>query len=111
MMEPSDEMYRLGQSPKASNSSNGGSINYRDEDCPKRGVGLSHTQDGMYCRECGVMLVVRGKDAGPFQKAIADSAILSKQARCAYMLCNEKADCRLEVESLDGRVAMVPICF
>lgn len=38
-------------------------MEFRDQQCPKRAAGLSHTQDGsMYCTHCKQMTIKRGPD-------------------------------------------------
>ena len=82
---------------------------FRDEQCPKRGPGLTHTQDGsIYCTHCGTMVFVRGSEPGPFVTLIAQSELMSGKATCVFLVCKEKA----EVLILLARDQhQVPVCY
>lgn len=90
----------------------GPGLSFRDEQCPKRAPGLSHTQDGsIYCVHCGAMVAVRGSEPGSFEQAVQNAAFIAGGVRCAFLLCSTNADIAMDVVSQpNGERATYPLC-
>ncbi len=91
----------------------GPGLSFRDEQCPKRGPGLTHTQDGsIYCAHCGAMVIVNGSEPGAFERAVQNAALVAgSKVRCVFLLCANNAEVVMDVVSLpNGGRDTYPLC-
>lgn len=88
------------------------SLHFRDEQCPKRAPGLSHTQNGsINCESCGAMVAVReDKSPGPFEAAVKHADFVGGKARCAFLLCTSNAELEIGISDQGGKLVILPLC-